>query len=152
MMTDRTGRDGDTVATLGGALRFVGGARVGLTKNHDSAFYGPVSLPLGVHVTHIPEDDAWCGCGVHLQVDVLDLGEYVSFNDQANVAKPNLADALAPSFTLGMAFGKSVPFVLGVTAGYSPRVVLAPESSPNDKGALNLGVTAGMEVPLFDMN
>lgn len=143
-MTDRTGRDGDTIWSLGGALR--GAAGVRLADGH-KAFYGPVSLPLGAHLTHIAES----GPGFHLQLDALDLGEYLAFDKEVKVATPKAANVLSPSLTIGLAWGRSMPFVLGLTGGYSPQVVLDPDQ-PNTKGSINVGVTAGIQVPLFDLN
>src|SRR4029077_4199080 len=45
-MTDRTGRIGDNIFSVGGALRVAGGAWI--RRHGDVAFYGPISLPLGV--------------------------------------------------------------------------------------------------------
>jgi hypothetical protein len=67
------------------------------------------------------------------------------------VTTPKLANALSPSVTLGLAFGSSMPFVLGLTGSYSPQIVLDPDH-PNSKGSINVGVTAGIEVPLLDLN
>jgi hypothetical protein len=149
MMTDRTGREGDVVASLGGSLRLVGGARVGLQEK-GAAFFGPLSLPLGVAVTQIPATTG-CRCGVHVEIDAVDLGQYLSWNQGASVATPQIEDALSPSTTVGVAFGPTMPFVIGVTAGYSPSFVLNT-ADPSSKGTFNLGVVVGVDVPLIDLN
>src|SRR5262249_21389713 len=45
-MSDRTGREGAWILSLGGALRVMGGARFGV-KTRAHAMQGPLSLPLG---------------------------------------------------------------------------------------------------------
>jgi hypothetical protein len=146
MMTDRTGRRGDTIWSFGGAFRAVAGPRFGLRRK-GTGFYGPASLPLGFHLTHLAES----GPGFHLQVDPLDLGEYHAFNEEPEVETPHVTQALAPSLTVGMAFGTSIPFVLGIAAAYSPQVAI-DDDHPTRKGTLSVGATAGFQVPLIDVN
>jgi hypothetical protein len=148
-MTDRTNRAGDTILSVGGALRLVAGRTWKADSRKTHAFWGPLSLPLGVAVTHLPSGK--CPVGLHIQVDALDLGQYLSYDNQANVRKPDLEDALAPSVTIGVAAGTSVPFVAGLTGAYVPHAVVDP-ANPGTKGALSLGVTAGFAVPLLDFN
>jgi hypothetical protein len=140
-MTDRTGRSGDPIWSLGGALRVLAGARVG----SDVAFYGPIQLPLGFGYDG-PQKD---GCGFHLDVGLFDLGQYVSFNNSASVRTPEVAEALAPSLTLGAAWGKSFPLTFGVTVSYSPHFQFKDQGA---RGSFNAGLSLGMYVPLIDLN
>ncbi len=142
-MSNRAERDGDTIWSLGGSLRLAGGARFGLDSNH-TALYGPLSLPLGLGLQTVGEG----GVGLHLEVSAFDLGQYVSFEEGGQVREPEFADALAPSVTLGVAFGKSVPFVVGPTLGYSPQFTFAD----GKRGALTFGLALGLYVPLLDLN
>jgi hypothetical protein len=151
-MTDRTGREGDVVVSLGGSLRFVGGTRIGITTK-SASFFGPVSLPLGLAITQIPRSSG-CHCGFHMEIDAFDLGQYLSWDNQTSgphVATPTVQDAIAPSITLGVAVGPTMPFVFGVTAGYSPS--FAPDTTMSSaKGTFNIGAIAGVHVPLLDAN
>jgi hypothetical protein len=150
-MTDRTGRAGDTIYSLGGAFRAVAGGRLAVAAKDEAAFYGPLGLPLGIAVTHLSQDDAWCQCGFHAELDILDLGNYVAYDNKLTVKSPEIEDAIAPSLTVGAAFGANVPLVVGATIGYSPHFVLNPDK-PAKPGSRNVGATVGFHVPLLDMN
>ncbi|HEU4536027.1 MAG TPA: hypothetical protein VFS00_18005, partial [Polyangiaceae bacterium] len=142
-MSNRNERDGDAIWSLGGSLRLVGGARFGVDSDR-TALYGPVGLPLGLGFQTVAES----GFGLHLELSAFDLGQYVSFEEGGAVRRPELADALAPSLTLGAAFGKGVPFIIGPTVGYSPQFAF----SDGRRGALNFGLAFGVYVPLLDLN
>jgi len=151
-MTNRTGRVGDTIASFSGALRLMGGGRISLADSNNHVFLGPLSLPLGFSVTTLGKPKNGCGgCGFHLQVDPVDLGQYLSYDGKATVAKPELEDALSPSLTLGVAWGTSMPFVIGLTVGYSPHFEIDP-ATPTHKGTFNAGLSVGINVPLLDVN
>jgi hypothetical protein len=146
-MTDRTGRGGDDIVSLGGALRLVGGVRVA-TNTSGTAFYGPVSLPLGIAFTHVAEGN---GCGIHVQVDAFDLGNYVAFEEGPKVKSPSVADSVSPSLTIGAACGATWPFVIGPTVGYMPQFQIDP-NQPGKLGAWDVGLSVGIHVPLIDLN
>lgn len=147
-MSDRTARDGDDIWSFGGSFRAVGGARFGAKK---PALSSPVGLPLGVAFDHVSEGSSGT---FHLEVSPFDLGQYVAFDNRGVVRTPKFADAVSPSITLGVGWGRSMPLVLGATCGYSPAFELAP-AKPGQKaerGTVNVGVTLGIYVPLIDMN
>lgn len=147
-MTDRTGREGDDVFAIGGALRLLAGARLGVNRP-GASFAGPLSLPLGVSYTHIPKrENAW---GIHVQLDAVDLGNYVALDNEPNVKTPKLGDAFAPGVTLGLAHGPSFPLVVGLTANYMPAFELDPDRK-DKRGALTAALTLGVHVPLLDLN
>jgi hypothetical protein len=141
-MTDRTGRTGDCVWSLGGALQAVAAARIPLEKHENLAPQGPISLPLGLGLQTV-------GGGIHFMVGIVDLGQYVSWDSKLEVAMPSAVDALSPSVSLGYAWGESFPGFVAATAGYSPHYRF---SSKTSKGSLNAGLTLGMYVPLLDIN
>jgi hypothetical protein len=148
-MSNRTGRTGETVFSLGGALRFVGGVRVA-TQTSGATFWGPFGLPLGLAMTHISEQGEK-GWGFHLEADMVDLGNYLSLDDGPKVAKPVLGDAFAPGLSIGAAYGASMPFVITATGSYTPQFVLNPDR-PDKHGSINLGISFGIHVPLIDLN
>lgn len=141
-MTDRAGREGDCVWSLGGALQAVVAARIPLEKHESIALHGSISLPLGFGVQTV-------GGGIHFMVGIVDLGQYVSWDSSFEVAKPYAEDALSPSLSLGYAWGDSFPLFAAATAGYSPHYRF---SSTSSKGSLNVGATLGFYVPLLDLN
>lgn len=147
-MTDRTGREGDDVFAIGGALRLLAGARIGVSRP-GASFAGPLSLPLGVSYTHIPKrENAW---GVHVQLDAVDLGNYVALDNEPNVKTPKLGDAFAPGLTVGLAYGPSFPLVVGLSANYMPAFELDPDRK-DKKGAITAALSLGVHVPLLDLN
>jgi hypothetical protein len=149
-MTDRTGREGDDVFSLGGALRLAGGLRLGTTTNA-STFYGPLSVPLGIAYTHVARKDTACSCGIHIELDAIDLGNYLAVDNGPRVKSPDLGDAFAPSLSMGIAFGPSLPLVVAPTVSYTPQFVIDP-NAPEKHGSVNVGITLGVHVPLIDLN
>jgi hypothetical protein len=156
-MTDRTERDGDTIASIGGSLRLVGGSRLGQTRDdgwltkegdHPEAFWGPVSLPLGFGLDFLGEERK----GWHLEISVVDLGHYLHWDDGGEVATPELSDAFAPAVTFGRFWGREIPFFVGLSIGYSPAFDFDPDSEADRRGAFNVGGTIGAYVPLLDFN
>jgi hypothetical protein len=147
-MSDRTARDGDDIWSFGGSFRAVGGARLGAKK---PALLSPVGLPLGVAFDHVSEGKSGT---FHFELSPFDLGQYVAFDDRGVVRKPKFADAVSPSVTVGIGWGRSMPLVLGATCGYSPSFELAPATAGQkpERGSVNVGVTLGIYVPLVDMN
>ncbi len=144
-MTNRTSRDGDSIWSLGGSLRGAAGYRYrGNEKEHP--FYGPISLPIGFGYQSNSGKDSF-----HFEASMLDLGQYVSFQEGGNVQEFKLADAIAPSITLGYAWGRQLPTFVGITAGYSPRYKFR-ESDTEKRGAYFGGIVFGIYVPLLDLN
>jgi len=147
-MSDRTARDGDDIWSFGGSFRGVGGARFGAKK---PALLSPLGLPIGVAFDHVSEGSSGT---FHFELSPFDLGQYVAFDNRGVVRTPKFADAVAPSITVGIGWGRSMPLVLGATCGYSPSFELEPTKSGQkpERGSVNAGVTLGIYVPLVDMN
>lgn len=144
-LSNRLERQGDWVASLGGSLRVAGGARFATTSN-DVAVLSPISLPLGLAVTRLTDG----GPGFHLQVDVVELGNYVSLTKGPEVKEPEVEDALALGASVGLAWGTSDPLVLTASASYAPFVGVNKDS--DDKGVLSVSLNFGVHVPLLDLN
>jgi hypothetical protein len=161
-MTNRTDRAGDTIASFGGSLRLVLGGRIsrarteaGNTQKRDYAVWGPLSLPLGFGLDVLGGKPGATGSdarGFHLELGILDLGQYLSFDGAATLETPDVTSAFAPSVTLGYAFGRELPFIVGVTGGFTPAYDFDPKRDDDRRGAWMVGVTAGVYVPLFDFN
>lgn len=149
-MTVRTDRGGDVIVGLGGALRGVGGVRIGRSHAGERplAATSPLSLTLGGGVDWLFERREQ---GLHLELSVLDLGQYLAWDEGAKVTTPDLATALSPSVTLAYAWHRDLPVYVGITVGYTPRYDFAPDGD-KPRGSFNAGVTAGIYVPLFDFN
>jgi hypothetical protein len=148
-MTSREGRRGDTIFSLGGSLRLSPGVK---TNFEDIVIGGPVSLPLGLGLSHLAESEG--APGFHMEISVFDLGQYASVDgvtgdDGVAGAEPELEDALAPSLRLGVQWGTDLPVILAASAGWVPHYE-GFESAKN--GALTASLNLGIYVPLFDVN
>ena len=142
-MTDRTGRLGDSIFSVGGALRVVGGVWL---DQPSRVFYGPLSLPLGFALDDYFANKAY---GIHLEATALDLGHYLTFDDGGKVRDVDVAQALAPGAGAAFFWGTSLPVTLGVNASYAPSY----QSTDTAKhGAFNVALTFGIYVPLLDLN
>lgn len=156
LVLDRKARMGKAVLSLSGSFRGTVGnsiprQRDPTTGKRDDATFVAPTLAIGPAVD-------WYGCnglGLHLEIGVLDLGRYVAYEDnRGTVHDPVLADALAPSVFLGYfapALGKRYPLCIGVHCGYSPNYSYAKENRLHG-GAINIGGSIGVSVPLFDFN
>jgi hypothetical protein len=151
-MTNRTERAGDTIASFGGSLRVMGGRRISHTHagERDTAWTPPLALPLGFAIDYLR--DRPDGGGFHMELGILDLGQYLAWDEGGTVATPELTSALSPSLALGYFWGRELPFFAGVTAGYTPSFDFDASDDTDRKGAVNLGVTFGVYVPLLDLN
>ncbi len=157
-MTERTDRDGDKITSLGGSLRIVAAWRIGRKRReagdanntfHDDAAAAPLALPLGFAVDRVETSKHW---GRHLEVGILDLGQYLSLNKDWKLAEPDVIQAFSPSITYGVSWGKELPCFLGATAGYTPGFDFDENNDKDKKGAWHIGATFGIYVPLFDFN
>jgi hypothetical protein len=147
--TNRNERRGDWIVSLGGSLRLNAGARFHNPEGTDigAAFWGPASLVLGFGVDLVPNP-----VGLHLEVGLFDLGQYLDFGDGVTLRTPSPAAAVSPSLTIAISFlGPQVPLFLGVTFGASPFPAEQTASDPGRR-VLYLGGVAGFYVPLFDLN
>jgi hypothetical protein len=155
-MTDRTGREADTLFSLGGSLRATGGVRFLSGEGRGVEFEGPLSLPLGLGA-QIPLTKAG-GHGLHLEAGIVDLGRYVSIRDRT-VDRFDVADALAPSLSAGYYWGQQFPVFVALSGIYQPLFVAPGVPAVEDRpavaesvGAWSLGLNLGVYVPLFDLN
>lgn len=149
-MTVRTDRGGDVIVGLGGALRGVGGVRMGRSTDgsRPTAIASPLSLTLGFGLDYLFERNTQ---GLHLEVSVLDLGQYLALDEGGKVTTPDLSVALSPSFTIAYFWQRNIPLYIGATVGYTPSYDFAPDGD-QPQGAFTAGLTLGAYVPLFDFN
>lgn len=144
-MTNREGREDDNILSLGGSLRALLGVRLD-PGGEKPMFLGPLSLPLGVGFQS--------SGGLHLEIGIFDLGQYVSYQSTSTgfqVRQPEPVDVFAPSLSVGYYWGKSFPFFIAATAGYSPSYTFSKDATKT-YGSVNLGLTSGVYVPLLDIN
>lgn len=154
--TDRTDRAGDWVFSVGGSLRLFAGAQRTFGSDNDTfSLRSPLSLSLGFGVHRVPGS----GPGFGLELSILDLGQYLAFEDGLELRSPDVRDALAPSITVSLNWGRQIPMFVGATLGYAPTLrqptqednMSGIEEDPGN-GSLFFGLTFGAYVPLFDFN
>jgi hypothetical protein len=151
LVQERTSSSG-LVFSAGGALRGVLGSKNPRINENGAkgSFFWAVSLPIGFGADWYIFPGKG---GTHVDVNVFDLGQFVSYNSdkKVEVQKPGLADVFYPSATVGLFLGANYPVCVGYTIGYSPNYS-APEGSPLKGGSVNQAVAIGLYVPLFDFN
>jgi hypothetical protein len=170
--TNRTGRQGDVILSLGGSLRLMAAPRLLYASSPDDNFMGwtwngPVGLVLGFGLDWMPRDLA---LGVHVELGLFDLGQYLSFTDKLELREPNGAEAFSPSLTVALSgFGLQLPAFIGATIGWSPFYSLPARRASNDeelptlplpafggdrrgdRSSWYVGGVLGFYVPLFDL-
>ena len=150
-MTDRSDRAGENVWSLGGSLRGLAGVRLQAEK--EPVFYGPISLPMGVAMHYYGKKKGVSG--FYLDFGIIDIGQYVSYQENGEVAEPDLEDSLAPSLSIGGFYGTDVPLIYGLTASYSPHYVFEDDFNEEEDrrdGSWNVGAFIGFYVPFIDFN
>jgi hypothetical protein len=126
-----------------------------------------VHLRLGLSLTHLPSSSP---VGFHGSIAFFDLAGYLSFEEGLNVRTPNPFDALFPTLSLGVAFGRELPIVITADVGWQPSFRFHPSGDPDegdvppvalpavqterrsDLGYVNVGLSVGIHVPLLDFN
>ncbi|AKT43550.1 hypothetical protein [Chondromyces crocatus] len=148
--TDRANRGGTTVLSLGASVGFAGAQRWQRTPTgpvgSDTLFAPQLSLPVGFALQVLPRHVI----GAHLQLSLLDLGQYITVSGKdGSLAKPNAASAFVFGAQAGVLLGSSkYSVLLAVTGGYAPGL----EFEQGGVGGAYLGGFAGTYVPFFDFN
>lgn len=161
-MSSRRERTRGLVVSLGGSLGFVGGVRgeIGPGRTKDTALASPVHLGLGLGFDSYHRQNNWKAFGLHGELTVLDLGQYVAFENKALTLKePVLAAALAPSVKLGFRLAlRETPLFLGVFAGLNPflrtekPIDPVTQLRPSGNMTYTIGLMLGVYVPFLDFN
>ena len=142
-VVSRSGRTGGLVVSLGGNLGVLGGARLDSSAKQ-WAF--PLQLGLGVGVQSYHSSTV----GFHAMLTALDLGQYVTFDSgDLKVSSPDAASAVIIGATVGVwTVARETPFFIGPYFAASPFV----KTAATDKTTYQVGLSAGIYVPLFDFN
>lgn len=146
--TDRHDRDGDQIYSLGVNVGFTAIGMRRLTNDSPHLQWAQLGLPFGIARQSFSNS----GCpGLHLQLSVLDLGQYVAFSSGGGATPPRWQTALTANLQAGALLGTPKdPFVIGVDLRYSPA--LFPTDGNQNGGALSYGLFVGYYVPFFDLN
>ncbi|PSM31107.1 hypothetical protein BVG81_007095 [Haliangium sp. UPWRP_2] len=143
-MVNRSNRVG-YVLSLGGSFGVAAAYRAPITDLGTAGLQAPFALPLGFALQQYlsPGQDY----GFHLQVSVLDIGQYVAWEGKDFTVKaPNLQDAVSFSIQTGIWFGnRNIPLFVGPHLGVAP---FARGGTPS----LFVGGMLGAYVPFLDFN
>lgn len=131
------------VWSLGGSFGLGGMYRHGIGED-TSGWSGPFVLPLGIGLDWYPIAHS---VGPHFQLGVIDLGQYVTFEDNhmVTVGTPDAKAAVAFSASAGVWFGpRNTPLFIGPYGGVAPFVLKSghPEYF--------IGAMLAAYVPIFD--
>jgi hypothetical protein len=150
--TDRANRHGAVIASVGIGVAVVGGARTSV----DSAmtYYPSLSLPLGIAISRVPGDsDGGLGCGGHLQLSVLDLGQFTRASSDKDLS-PTVGTAVYLGLQGGVLVGwPHAALLVGFDLGYAPSIKFKGDANEGTKvGMWRMGLMLGTHVPFLDLN
>ena len=138
-------------------MRVCAGVIGGQVPN-SSLYSTQLELPLGVSWERLPappKEDDW-GCGYHVGVSLLDIGQYAAFTPEDDVSKPSLATAISLGIQAGYLLGTpSSNLGVGLEARYAPALFpkeMGDLKGQDDVGAFRVGLYAAYYVPFFDLN
>lgn len=142
-MVSRTNRVG-WVVSLGGSFGLAVAYRANVDDPTTAGIQAPFALPLGFGVQQYRNGQDY---GLHLQVSVLDLGQYVAWEGKdLTVKQPNIQDAVSLGVVLGAWFkNRQIPFFAGPHFGVAP---FARDHTPS----FFMGGMIGAYVPFIDLN
>ncbi len=170
--TDRHGRGGDILFSLGVLVGTTMGQRTQRTKDASDEIgetkgrYEGLSLPTGVALEWLPRDARskpthwskfWAHFGLHLQFSLLDLGQFVTVSDK-ELAEPTPATPFYFGGQVGVLVGTpKYNALFAFDGGYAPGMTYkeeTDESTPKEvlPGGWRFGGSVGMFVPFLDFN
>jgi hypothetical protein len=148
--TDRVGRGGDVVVSIG---TLVGGGFGWYRSSDGDTFKGlGLSLPTGIAVESLPRRPFQGALGIagwQLQLTAFDLSQYVASPEGESV-DPELATAILPGVRAGLLIGDpDLCLLIGAGIGYSPQARFDDDDS---RGILRGEISLGLYVPIVDLN
>lgn len=170
--TDRSNRGGEWVAAVGANLGYLGLGTQRLQKAPDGEsrhqrMGAQLALPLGVSFQKLPRSEGgWTRVfGFHSMLTLVDIGQYVAWDDEVAEVDTDWADLASPGLQVGLAVGRPDNFfTIGGHVSYAPNlydvdmeVLVDPNTNKTrieteEVGALRYGVFFQYFVPLFDLN
>jgi hypothetical protein len=159
--TDRTNRGGEWVVSLGANLGYLG---LGVQRlqnvpdgeDPDRSLRAQLALPLGIAFQRLPrrEGDWRRVFGFHSMLTILDIGQYVAWDEELGTTDAEWGDLASPGVQVGVAVGKPDNFfTLGGHASYAPSLFDVEMGTDTERvGALRYGLFVQYFVPLFDFN
>ncbi|WP_437826594.1 hypothetical protein [Sorangium sp. So ce1153] len=155
-MTDRRGRDKDTIVSVGANASFLttGVEAVRDAKGHLGSikYMAPqLALPLGVAV-----DGGWSkSFGWHMMAYPIDIGQFASYSTSEGINTPRWDTMLVAGFQAGLTLGHQTPAVFALDVHYAPALFAQTSKTllmDRPGGALRVGLSIGYYVPFLDFN
>jgi hypothetical protein len=144
---NRDGRHGEWIWGLGTGLRAIGAVELG------EGIRGPISVPLALtldRTSNWGDRSPGKAKGLHFELGVLDAGNYLRLNDDADAEAVSWSDVASLSFGVGYFWGDdATPFYIGAEIGSSPGV---HSESMETAWITHLGLEAGLYFPILDFN
>ncbi|APR87971.1 hypothetical protein A7982_13320 [Minicystis rosea] len=155
-LTDRRGRGGAVIVSLGVDPGVIGGVHWQQTADNYKTLHGSipvVTLPMGLAVEKLPASQEHIGCGGHFQLSVLDLAQFLSVNNDGTVSKPTWASAFMAGVEAKVLIGKpSGAIGIGADVRYSPGLFATSNDLTKSGGDFRLGLSVSYYVPFIDFN
>lgn len=145
---NRDGRGGDWILSLSSGLRAVGGFR---KSNGETSYRGPINVPLALSLDRLLDTDeleAGLAEGIHFELGILDVGNYLRFQKDADVEGVRWQDITSLSLGVGYFHGDDdLPWQIALVGGASPG------GDEGDRGwGANFSVQVGLYWPVLDLN
>lgn len=155
--TERGGRGGQVVLSLGinPGLGLSGYQHLPKRAPEDQYLPPQLSLPMGVAVQVLPpnKDGDRVALGHHVQVSVIDLGQFVATTKDAELNKPRWDSFLMVGAQYGLIVGTpSHNFMFGADVRWAPTLFAENGDPANGAGAIRVGGFASYYVPFIDLN
>lgn len=91
--------------------------------------------------------------GIHSYVSLLDLGQFLAYDQKGKISEPRWSSLFSPGFQLGWAIGTPAnTFIVAGEVRYAPTLFQSTTNVEYSGGALRFGVTLAYYVSLFDFN
>lgn len=96
--------------------------------------------------------------GLHLFVSMIDLGQFLAFDDKGKLSRPRWDSFISPGAQIGWIFGRPQnSMIIGVEGRYAPTLFtgtseLTVSKDVDPGGALRFGLFVAYYISLFDFN
>lgn len=144
---NRDGRHGEWIWGLGTGLRAMAAKELG------HGIRGPISVPLALtldRTSNWGDRSPGKAKGLHFELGILDAGNYLRLDDDAEAETVTWSDIASLSFGMGYFWGDdTTPFYVGAQAGSSPGV---EGDDMTRRWITHVGVEVGLYFPILDFN
>lgn len=166
--TERSNRQGDIIVSLGANVGFFGGGEYQVRPGEAAWTYPQLSLPMGVAIQKLPWGQDRAGgrrrerdvLGLHAQLSLIDLGQFLNFNKDSQLAEVNWTNFVTLGAQLGMLFpltrrarsSELLNVVFDVHYAPGLNYQAGSATTTNQAGVFRFGLFLGYYVPFFDFN